>query len=85
MAQNGDAPKQRHELVEKLGSALTALRATNDQMLRYGQEYVAPDRQCTRVDAHGTAQSSWSDDALSSVIGLFAARGAQQPPPAPAL
>jgi hypothetical protein len=43
IAHNGDAPKQQHELVEKLGCALTALRATNDQMQRYEQEHIAPD------------------------------------------
>ena len=46
IAHNGDAPKpQQHELIEKLGDALTALRATNDQMQRYEQEHGAPNSQ----------------------------------------
>jgi hypothetical protein len=43
IAHNGDAPKEQHELVERLGAALTALRQTNDQMRRYEQERAAPD------------------------------------------
>ncbi|HEX3271073.1 MAG TPA: hypothetical protein VHR15_10530 [Ktedonobacterales bacterium] len=42
MAHNGDAPKPQQELIEKLGDALTALRATNDQMRAYEQEHAAP-------------------------------------------
>jgi DnaJ-domain-containing protein 1 len=45
MAHNGDAPKQQDELVEKLGDALTALRATNDQMRAYEQEREAANSQ----------------------------------------
>jgi hypothetical protein len=45
VAHNGDAPKQQDELVEKLGDALTALRATNDQMRAYEQEHGAPSSQ----------------------------------------
>ena len=45
MAHNGDTPKEQHELVEKLGDALTALGQTNDQMRRYEQEDVAPNPQ----------------------------------------
>jgi hypothetical protein len=45
MVHNGDAPKPPQELVEKLGDALTALRATNDQMRSYEQEHGAPNSQ----------------------------------------
>ena len=45
MAHNGEAPKEQHELVEKLGVALTLLRTTNDQMQRYEQEHGAPNSQ----------------------------------------
>ena len=45
MAHNADAPKLQQELVEKLGVALTALRATNDQIRSYEQEHGAPDFQ----------------------------------------
>jgi hypothetical protein len=45
MAYNGEAPGEQPELIEKLGIALTALRATNDQMLAYEQEHGAPDSQ----------------------------------------
>jgi hypothetical protein len=45
MAHNGDAHKQQQELIEKLGVALVALRATNDQMLSYEREHVGPDSQ----------------------------------------
>jgi hypothetical protein len=45
MAHNGVAPEEQRELVEKLGVALTALRATNDQMQRYEQEHGTPDPQ----------------------------------------
>jgi hypothetical protein len=45
MAHNGEAPEEQPELIEKLGVALTALRATNDQMLAYEQEVGAPDFQ----------------------------------------
>jgi DnaJ-domain-containing protein 1 len=45
MAHNGDTSKPQQELVEKLGDALTALRATNDQMRSYEQEHGAPNSQ----------------------------------------
>jgi len=45
MAHNGEAPREQPELIEKLGVALTALRATNDQMLAFEQEHGAPDLQ----------------------------------------
>jgi hypothetical protein len=45
IAHNGDAPKPQQKLIEKLGDALTALRATNDQMQRYEQEHGAPNSQ----------------------------------------
>jgi hypothetical protein len=45
VAHNGDSPKEQHELIEKLGDALTALRATNDQMRSYEQEHGAPNSQ----------------------------------------
>ena len=38
-------PNEQHELVEKLGVALTALGQTNDQMRNYEQEHVAPNPQ----------------------------------------
>jgi hypothetical protein len=45
MAHNGDATKEQHELVEKLGVALTALGQTNDQMRNYEQDHIAPNSQ----------------------------------------
>jgi hypothetical protein len=45
MAHNGDAPKPQQELIEKLGDALTGLRATNDKMRAYEQEHATPGAQ----------------------------------------
>ncbi len=45
LAHNGDAPKSQQELIEKLGDALTALRATNDQIRAYEREHAIPGAQ----------------------------------------